>query len=182
MKYENNTTRCCCCISLERGVKYITILTLFTTAYAVFKSISSLQSYDYRDIVLVYLVINSLFLLALIFGLFVCCCAKTAYLLRAYSTLYNIFTVVEVLYTIVVIIILILDKENIIESCRIGIISSNHSYIDPISTCNSLYNQVQIITIVAYALSTLIVIHFAMVISAYAARCRDNEKRLQPVT
>ncbi|KAF0525123.1 hypothetical protein F8M41_014758 [Gigaspora margarita] len=167
MKLTNNTTRCCCCFSLERGI---------STAAAVFNNITSIQNHDYRDIVLVYLVINASFLLALIFGIFVCCCARTGYLLGTYSTLYNIFTAIEIIYTIVVIIVLIIDKDKIVNSCSISLTSSNPSVNDPLGTCNSQYSQIRIIMIVAYILTALILIHFAMVISAYTARCKNNSR------
>ncbi|CAG8633807.1 16618_t:CDS:2, partial [Dentiscutata heterogama] len=113
------------------------------------------------------LVIDTLLLPIVIFGFFVCCCARTAYLLRIYSKLYYIFTATEILVTIVAIILFIVNKSSYVNDC---INRNKHNGLlskDPVGDCENEFKIVE---------SLLIIIHFALVIEAYATSRKDKER------
>ncbi|CAG8672821.1 5352_t:CDS:2, partial [Cetraspora pellucida] len=102
--------------------------------------------------IIIDLVISLLFLPVTIFGLFACCCEKTSHLLRIYSILYNVFTIIEILDSLVAIFIII-------------------AYRSPVGFSK---DDVQLLFI--NVLIIFLMIYFALVISAYATNRNIKEE------
>ncbi|CAG8479457.1 15245_t:CDS:2, partial [Gigaspora rosea] len=124
------------------------------TAYNITTEILSIASGGSNALLIVSLVFDILFFPIFLFGIFVCCCARTSRLLKIYSILYSIFTVLEIIGIIVAIILFLVNKNSYVNDCA----NRNQSSGSSSNDCDHEYK-----------------IHFALVIAAYAAHRRTKE-------
>ncbi|RIB20920.1 hypothetical protein C2G38_2079596 [Gigaspora rosea] len=168
MNLVDKTTRCCGCVPLRGGVIFITIFSLVGLTYIVLTDVLYVLSNDYSIGRIVDLIISALFLPVIIFGLFVTCFEKKSYLLRIYSILYNAFAVIEILDSLVSIILIIAYRNTIVSDCYASNLNVN---------CDREYNRLEAQVILVNVLVILFMIHFALVIAAYAVRRKNKEEK-----
>ncbi|KAF0555796.1 hypothetical protein F8M41_016787 [Gigaspora margarita] len=180
MNLVDKTTKCCCCVPLRGGVISITILSLGWLAYTVVIDILSLVSGNNTVGLIVDLVISSLFLLIFIFGFIISCFTKDAKLLRIYAILYDVFVAIIIFDSITNIIAILASKSTSVNNCISGGGQSNVSPSNnnnSASECEKRYWLFAAILIVFNLLIIFLVIHFALVISAYAANRKAKEMK-----
>ncbi|CAG8644933.1 17904_t:CDS:2 [Dentiscutata erythropus] len=168
MNLVNKTNKCCGCVPLRGGVIFISIFSLVGLTYIVLSDVLSISIDDYGIGTVVDLVISVLFLPVIIFGLFVTCCERKAYLLRVFSILYNVFTVVEIIDSLISIIVIVAYRSPVVSDCY----SSN-----PNVDCDYLYSKLEAQVIFVNVMIIFLMTHFALVIAAYAENRKAKEEK-----
>ncbi|CAG8585696.1 3512_t:CDS:2, partial [Scutellospora calospora] len=170
----NKTTRCCCCIPLRSGVITITLIYVVGSTFSAITDILSLMRNKSNDnsVTIADLVINSLFFPVFIFGFVICCFTKSAYHLRIFAIFFIIYTLVSIIELIFGV-----SKNVTVNECSELLVTDGSSIHDTVGFCEDNYDKYEALYIVGYTLTIFIMIHFALVVSAYAAKCKAEEDR-----
>ncbi|GES97992.1 hypothetical protein GLOIN_2v1836009 [Rhizophagus clarus] len=150
--------KCCCCIPLRAGVIIISIIWLLVGAYQTIRGIINLVSLPGTDVTI-----------GAAFGLFVVICANKSRMLLIYSKIAYCIAAIQIISNILDIIAIALFNKEMEKICQeFSSFQSNNS-------CSTINKASLAYGIIITIIVAIFVIYFAIVISAYAHRKRENE-------
>ncbi|GBB84394.1 hypothetical protein RclHR1_00110027 [Rhizophagus clarus] len=176
--------KCCCCIPLRAGVIIISIIWLLVGAYQTIRGIINLVSLpgtdgngifsvglfqNLRAFIIITIVLYALVTIGAAFGLFVVICANKSRMLLIYSKIAYCIAAIQIISNILDIIAIALFNKEMEKICQeFSSFQSNNS-------CSTINKASLAYGIIITIIVAIFVIYFAIVISAYAHRKRENE-------
>ncbi|RIA92695.1 hypothetical protein C1645_764362 [Glomus cerebriforme] len=166
-------TKCCFCIPLRPGVALLSLLWLFGGVSVIVKFSLDLASpvkiknmFTYSIIcIIIFMITYGLTMIGAAFGLYVITCANEPKWMSIYSKIAYVILGIIIAGNIAAITVFVEYKSKILDSCYGNNTSNN---------CDQEYNNYLAIAIGSAIFSSILSVHFALVITAHSHKINDG--------